>query len=76
MSIKSTTDIKLEKLRKKEDRKVGRRIAQGQGEPLLEWLAESGVGFAAICEAGLGRYHSSRHTTHLEPSILELSSSL
>ena len=50
VSITSTTDQKLEKLRRKEERKVGRRIAQGQGEPLLEWLAVSGVGFAAICE--------------------------
>jgi activating signal cointegrator complex subunit 3 len=50
VTITSTTDQKLEKLRRKEGRKVGRRIAQGQGEPLLEWLAASGVGFAAICE--------------------------
>ena len=50
VTIQSTSDIKMEKLRRKEERKVGRRIAQGQGEPLLEWLANSGVGFAALCE--------------------------
>ena len=50
VTITSTTDQKLAKLRRKEERKVGRRIAQGQGEPLLEWLAASGVGFSAICE--------------------------
>ena len=50
VTIQSSSDIKMEKLRRKETRKVGRRIAQGQGEPLLEWLASSGVGFAALCE--------------------------
>ena len=50
VTIQSTSDIKMGKLRRKEERKVGRRIAQGQGEPLLEWLANSGVGFAALCE--------------------------
>jgi hypothetical protein len=53
VTITSTTDQKLAKLRQKEKRKVGRRIAQGEGEPLLEWLAASGVGFAAISEVGL-----------------------
>ena len=50
VTISSVSDKKLEKLRKKEERKVGRALARGEGEPLLEWLARSGVGFAALCE--------------------------
>ena len=50
MTISSVSDKKLEKLRRKEERKVGRALARGEGEPLLEWLSRSGVGFAALCE--------------------------
>ena len=50
VTITSTTDKKLAALRRKEERKAGRRLARGEGEPLLEWLASAGVGFSAICE--------------------------
>ena len=50
MTITSTTDKKLAALRRKEERKAGRRLARGEGEPLLEWLASAGVGISAICE--------------------------
>ena len=50
VTITSTTDKKLAALRRKEERKAGRRLARGEGEPLLEWLASAGVGISAICE--------------------------
>ena len=50
VTITSALDKKLEKLKKKEARSVGRRLARGEGEPLLEWLESVGLPFGALCE--------------------------
>ena len=50
VTITSALDKKLEKIRKKEARSVGRRLARGEGEPLLEWLLSAGVPFGALFE--------------------------
>ena len=50
VTITSALDKKLEKIRKREARSVGRRLARGEGEPLLEWLASAGVPFGALFE--------------------------
>ena len=51
VTITSTTDKKLAALRRKEERKAGRRLARGEGEPLLEWLASAGVGSPRFARA-------------------------
>ena len=50
VTITSALDKKLEKIRRREARSVGRRLARGEGEPLLEWLASAGLPFGALCE--------------------------
>ena len=54
VSVKSTTDLAMEKLRKKEERRNKRRAAGGHGEYLLEWFTnDSGLGFGAFCDDAL-----------------------
>ena len=64
VTITSTTDKKLAALRRKEERKAGRRLARGEGEPLLEWLASAGVGSPRFARAtGKRRRPARRRTT-------------
>ena len=50
VTVTSLSDKKLEKLKRKEQRNVGRKLAKGEGEPLLELLVVSGLGFGVLCE--------------------------
>ena len=54
VSVRSTTDVAMEKIRKKEERRNRRRVAGGHGEHLLEWFTnDSGLGFGAFCDDSL-----------------------
>ena len=54
VSVRSTTDVAMEKIRKKEERRNKRRAAGGHGEYLLEWFTnDSGLGFGAFCDDSL-----------------------
>ena len=54
VSVRSTTDVAMEKIRKKEERRNKRRAAGGHGEYLLEWFTnDSGLGYGAFCDDSL-----------------------
>lgn len=50
MSVHSDLDKQLDKLRKKEEKKQAKRVANGDSDAALEWLSGLG-GFYALVEA-------------------------
>lgn len=62
VTITSTLDKQLEKIRRKEERKASRKLASG--ESVMEWLQTVGIGFDALCE---GDWENQQNPTFNNP---------